>query len=298
MQIRSGMGRTLAWTIHTTIALIVTAAVCLPALATEFVGTDINGGNLLYITSPKTSLTITTTGAKPDGVVVGPYQNIIYVLSGAGEVHYFNPYTHTDTTLAKGLTTPVDLVMEPGCKSILVSDIGVNKILRISLTTGAVTTLYGGDQIRGMTYDNLGNLYVNDDTQSAILQIDPTTGMVLNQTSSANPLTTLEDIAFDTFTGELFASSTTGQLVYEVTANLLSINQIAFTQEPFLHGIVSDGAGHVYVVGSDGTTGEILQYTINSGVQTVLNKVTGLEDIWLIPLGPCIKAHGIEVCGD
>src|SRR5579863_9467661 len=115
--------------------LVLTAALVQSASATEFVGVDIQNGKLVYIVSPKTVVTIANTGAKPDGVVLGPYQQIIYTLAGAGEVHSFNPYTKIDTTLATGLSSPVNIVLEPGCKSILVSDTGVNKIYRIILAS-------------------------------------------------------------------------------------------------------------------------------------------------------------------
>lgn len=110
------------------------------ASASEFFGVDINSGKLLYIVSPKTVVTLANTGAKPDGVIVGPFEQIIYALAATGEIHSFNPYTKVDTTLATGLSSPVNLVLEPGCKSILVSDIGVNKIFRITLSNHALTT--------------------------------------------------------------------------------------------------------------------------------------------------------------
>jgi len=67
------------------VALLLTLAAmfCQPGFAAEFVGTNINSGQLVFISPPSTSVTITTTGAMPDGVVVGPFQQIIYLLSGS-----------------------------------------------------------------------------------------------------------------------------------------------------------------------------------------------------------------------
>jgi len=287
--------------IRTVLVLMLAAVFCQPGFAAEFVGTNINNGQLLFISTPNTVITITTTGVGPNGVIRGPFQQIIYVLSGAGAVHIFNPYTRIDTTLATGLTTPVDLTMEPGCKSILVSDIGVNKVFRISLATHAVTTLYNGpDKIQGLTYDNNGNLFAVDDQLNAIVQISTTTGAIVNQTSSDSPLTAPEGLAFDSYTGELFATSTTGQMLYEVTTDLGTVTPIPFTAEPTLHGIVSDGQGNLYVVGTNGTTSYILQYAIPTAAEKTLNTVPGLEDIALILIGPCPKVAvgGVEeVCG-
>jgi sugar lactone lactonase YvrE len=205
-----------------------------------------------------------------------------------------------DTTLATGLTTPVDIAMEPGCQTILVSDIGVNKVFRINLATHAVTTLYNGpDKIQGLTYDNLGNLFANDDQLNAIVQINTTTGVIENQTPSGSPMTALEGLTYDPYTQELFATSTTGQVLYEVATTLATVTPIPFTTEPTLHGIVSNGQGNLYIVGTNGTTSYLLQYTISTGIEKTLNKVPGLEDMAPIPFGPCPKAGGVsaEACG-
>ena len=135
MQIRHLISRFLSIAAQAGLILVFTTGLLQTASAAEFMGVDINSGKLLYIVAPKTVVTLANTGAKPDGVILGPYEQIIYALAGAGEVHSFNPYTKTDTTLATGLSTPVNIVLEPGCKSILVSDIGVNKIFESPFQT-------------------------------------------------------------------------------------------------------------------------------------------------------------------
>jgi len=300
MQMRQHVQRFLSQGIKTVLVLTLAVMLCQASFAVEFVGTNINSGQLLFITPPNTSVMITTTGASPDGVIFGPNQEIIYVLSGAGTVHIFNPFTRTDTTLATGFTTPTDLTMEPACKSILVSDIGVNKVFRIALNTHAVTTLYNGpDKIQGLTYDNGGNLFAVDDQLNAIVQINTTTGAIVNQTPSGSPLTAPEGLTFDNYTKELFATSNSGQALYEVPTTLGTVTTIPFTAEPTLHGIVSDGAGNLYVVGTNGTTSFVLQYIISTGVEKTLNTVPGLEDMAPIISGPCPKSAGVlaEACG-
>jgi sugar lactone lactonase YvrE len=263
-----------------------------PVSATKLVGVDINSGKLLYIVTPNTVVTISSTGVKPDGVILGPDQQIIYALSGAGEVHSFNPYTHTDATLAKGLTTPVNIVLEPGCKSILVSDIGVNKIFRITLSKPVVTTFYNGpDKMQGLVYDTNAQLFANDDQLNVIVQLDMT-GTIVNQTSGNSPLTTLDGLTYDKKTNALYATSNTGMVVYKASTDLTTVSAINFPGAPILEGIVSDGQGSLYVVGVNGTTGTIFKYAILTATQTTLNTVPGLDDISLIPLGPCIKNGG------
>lgn len=294
MQVRHLVTRLLirsAWT------LAVIAGLLGQLSATEIVGVDVNSGRLLYIQTPKTVVTIANTGANPDAVILGPYQQIIYALAGAGEVHSFNPYTHTDATLAKGLSSPFNIVLEPGCKSILVSDTGVNKIFRIILSNGALTTFYSGDKIEGLVYDTNGNLFASDDQLNAIVQFS-SAGAIINQTSSNTPLTTPDGLTYDAHTGALYASSNTGQIIYRVSIDLTTVSVISFPVAPVLAGIVSDGSGDLYVVGVNGATSTIFKYAIVTATQTTLNTVPGLDDIALIPHGPCIKTHGTDSCGE
>jgi sugar lactone lactonase YvrE len=297
MQVRHLLGRFLTRGTQATLMLALTAGLPHAVSATKLVGTDINSGKLLYIETPKTVVTIANTGTKPDGVILGPNQQIIYALSGAGEVHSFNPYTHTDTTLAKGLNTPVNIVLEPGCKSILVSDIGVNKIFRITLANRALTTFYNGpDKMQGLTYDTNAQLFANDEQLNAIVQLDPT-GTIINQTPANSPLTTLDGLTYDNKTNALFATSNTAQVIYKVSTDLTTVSTINFPGAPVLEGIVSDGQGTLYVVGVNGTSSTIFKYAILTATQTTLNTVSGLDDIALIPFGPCIKSGGTaSVC--
>jgi streptogramin lyase len=261
--------------------------------ATEIVGVDVNSGKLLYIQTPKTVVTIANTGTNPDAVILGPYQQIIYALAGAGEVHSFNPFTHTDATLATGLSSPFNIVLEPGCKSILVSDTGVNKIFRVMLSNGALTTFYSGDKIEGLVYDPKGHLFANDAQLNAVVQFN-SAGAIINQTPSGSPLTTPYGLTYDAQTNALYASSNTGQIIYKVSTDLTAVGVIAFSVAPVLTGIVSDGSGDLYVVGVNGTSSTIFKYAVQTATQTTLNTVPGLDDIALVPRGPCIKSGGTE----
>jgi hypothetical protein len=294
MQMRHGMKRFVTRGVHAVLMLALTAALLESASATEFVGVDTVDGKLLYMPTSRTAFTLATTGTNPDGVIVGPYEQLIYALAAAGEVHSFNPYTKIDTTLATGLTTPVNIVLQPGCRSILVSDIGVNKIFQVELESHALTTFYSGpDKIVGMTYDNLGDLFATDQTLNAIVEFS-FAGTITNQSPSGSPLTAPDGLAFDAHTSALYATSNTGQVIYSAPLNLATVNSISFPVAPVLDGIVSDGGGNIYVVGVKGTTGTIFKYEITKGVTTTLNTAPGLNDIALIPPGPCIKAPGTE----
>jgi hypothetical protein len=299
MRVRHLVTKLLSSGVPSTCMLALTMSLLGQASASDMIGVDVNNGKLLYITTPKTVVTIANTGANPDGVILGPYQQIIYALAGAGEVHSFNPYTHTDTTLATGFSAPDSIVLEPGCKSILVSDPGVDKIFRITLSNHAVTTFYNGpDQIEGLVYETNGDLFANDEALNAVVEFS-SSGAIVNQTPSNAPLTTLDGLTYDGHTNALYATSNTGQVIYKVSTDLTTVTPISFPVAPVLAGIVSDGGGNLYVVGVNGSTSTIFKYAILTGIQTKLNKVPGLDDIALVPRGPCIKSRGTDgVCGE
>src|SRR5579871_627523 len=236
--------------IRTHLRLVATAGVLIMALvatssATSLIGTDNASNKLLYLTPPQSSFTMFGTGVQPTGVVVGPFQEIIYALA-TGQVHMFNPYNNSDTLLVSGLTTPLDVVMDPGCKSFLISDPGANKIYRFTFAGNVLSTFYSGDNIRGIVYDTGGNLFANDLTLNAVIQFS-TGGVIVNQTPSSSPLTAADGLTYDAKTRNLFATSSTAQVIYQITDSLLTVTTIPFAHGPVLEGISSDGQGNLYV---------------------------------------------------
>jgi hypothetical protein len=297
MQISSRFRKFLSYTSIAAFMITLLAALAPTASAVNFAGTDNKNSKLLYIQTPNTEFTLETVGAQPVGVVVAPGQLMIYAISSVGEVHVFNPYTKADTLLAKGFTTPTDIVVEPGCESILVSDIGVNKIFQVT-SSGVVSTFYNGpDTIRGLVYDTNANLFANDVSAGAIVQFT-TQGVITAQTPGP-ALTALDSLTYDQKTNSLFATSNTGQVLYQAPDNLSSVTTIPFANGTVLEGITSNGSGTLYVVGGNGTTNNIYQYTVSTGVTTKLNTVPGLDRISIIASGPCLKSLGTDQsCGE
>lgn len=147
-----------------------------------------------------------------------------------------------------------------------------------------------------MVYTSGAALYANDDQLNGIVEFD-NTGNIINQTSSSNPLAALDGLTYDGRTNALYAASNTGQVIYQVSTDLTTVNTITFAVAPVLEGIVSDGGGNLYVVGVNGASSTIVKYAILTATQTPLNTVPGLDEIALIPPGPCIKGRGTEsVC--
>jgi hypothetical protein len=296
MQINGWFRKVLAGAGVTASTLTLLAGLTQSASAVDFAGTNNSGGKLLYIQNPNTDFTLSSVAGQPVGVAVAPGQEILYTISSLGQVHAFNPYTRADVLLAKGFTTPTDIVVNPGCASMLVSDIGVNKVFQITFATRAVTTFYNGpDTIGGLVYDNFGNLYANDLSLGAIVQFT-SQGVITAQTPGP-PLTALEGLTYDQKTASVYATSNTGQVIYQAPGGLSSVTTIPFANGPLLEGVASDGTGDLYVVGGNGTANNIYKYVVSTGVTTKVIAVPGLDRLAIIAPGPCIKSIGTDqVC--
>src|SRR5262249_55001663 len=146
----------------------------------------------LYTTSPSlpgiqqvhtltnTVTNVLNTGSAPDSLIFDNRGDVIYSLVLAGEVGVYNPNTNANVILASGFNDPQDLALEPGGNTVLVNDRGNDRIERIDLGTGAVSTLATGiSGPEGLTYDNSGNLFVVEGNSRSLLQLDPKTGAIL-----------------------------------------------------------------------------------------------------------------------
>jgi virginiamycin B lyase len=159
----------------------------------------------------------------------------------------------------------------------------------ISLTNpGQKPTTIGNKQFYGgIVYDNSDRLFAV--TSSAIVELDPKTFQVI---ASSGPLSGLDGLSFDPFSGDLFASThvvspvSGRQGIYEVSlqpgnflhATLITSSLLPTTFNP--DGIEPDGEGNVYVASF---LGAIYQYNITSGKLTALTSpLRGLDD--LVPL--------------
>src|SRR5712692_10588835 len=126
--------------------------------ATSFAGSQIVSAN----TATNVVTTVLNTPSGPDSLLFDSSGRIIYSQLNTGTVRRFDPSTNSDVQLASGLNLPVDLALEPGGNSVLVSQGGGGAITRINLTTLVVTTLgtYGGNP-EGLAYDSTGRLFAN-----------------------------------------------------------------------------------------------------------------------------------------
>jgi sugar lactone lactonase YvrE len=249
----------------------------LPQLAPAeilYASTVSNTPGIFRVDTVTNAITPVTTGTFADGVVFDSSGRLVYAALDIGEVRRFDPFTGATTTLASGFRMPLDLTLEPGGRSVLVSDRLSQTLTRIDLTTLATSTLASGHDFEGITYDRSGRLFANVADAGQVWQLDPVTGAKLNSSPTIAGAT-LDGLAFDRFTGDLFATGSDSNSLYRVPTSLASITTIpGFIPNP--DGITSDGAGNLFVAELGGS---IFQYNIGSGTITKLTKLDGLDDL-------------------
>jgi hypothetical protein len=238
-------------------------------------------GTTLYITNESPTAiqkldlatnTLTTVLATPDYVDSLVFDNngdIVYTLAGSGQLGLLNPNTGANSIIASGGSATVDVTLEPGGNSVLVTNRGLDQINRVNLSTGAVSTLVGLSVPNGTAYDNQGSLFAVETGSDSLVQLDPTTGAILQRI----PLSTngyADGLTFDPVTGAFWIANTGGLI--EVT-NYLSSPQVHRFASPIggtFDGIESDGQGHIFI--ADGGHG-VVEYTIASNTFTALTSL-------------------------
>lgn len=232
----------------------------------------------IYIvdTTANTAIRAFKLRQNPDSILFEPNGNIVYSALDVGQVRVLNPKTGVDTFLAGRLSIPLDMALEPGGASILVSNGGNGKIDRINLSTGRVTQLgnYGGSP-EGITYDNKGDLFavLGSRAASTIAQLNPVTGAIIAQKPVLSGF--LDGLTFDSFTGKLYATDDNGE-IYAINRSTLALTSLGNTKIPTPDGIEADGVGNLYIA-SYGA--HVDTYNLNSGILTEGPTVPKLDDL-------------------
>src|ERR1035438_7253862 len=129
-----------------------------------------SGGQILSLdtVTHATAAIVNKIPTRPDSLILDSAGRIIYTIykypsTAQGELHIFDPQIG-DKLLASGFSSQlVDLTLDPGGNTVTVSDAGNAQLVRVSLSTGAKTTLPLFAAPDGIAYDNNQNLYVNLD---------------------------------------------------------------------------------------------------------------------------------------
>ncbi len=249
--------------------------------ATNLYVTSLEGSSIVKVdTSNLHVVTLFNTPAGADSLVFDSTGRIIYTDLYSGEVRRYDPNFNSDSLLAGGLNLPVDMVLEPGGNSLLVSEFNGGKIDRINLNTLSLSTLLSpGGEPEGLAYDSAGRLFANLGNRNGgsgakyIAQIDPTTGAILFQSAG---LDSADGLTYDPFTGKLYATSLYGGFIYSLDPNNLA--QVStFGNFSFPDGITTDSKGHLYIA-SRGDS-HIYDYNLITKTQSQNAYIYGLDDL-------------------
>jgi sugar lactone lactonase YvrE len=254
------------------------------------------GNSVVTVNTATGSVTplFTVTNPPPDRILFLSPSTLLYLaqgdnnVAGSGQLRSHNLVTNADTLVAGNLSRPADLALDPGGATALVSESSIGTIARVNLSTGVVTPLAttypipsGGIGPNGLTYDAVGRLFANigdrlsGPTGSNVAQIDPVTGAIIHQTTGLN---SVDGLAFDPFSGRLFAPSTLGSVLYSINPNNLA-DVTSITLPGQADGAVANGQGLVFI-GGRGTNAPIYQYSDITGMlTTVIASVPGATAI-------------------
>ncbi len=226
---------------------------------------------------------------RPDSLIVDSQGRILYTTggNGTGTVSMYDPSSNTDTIVATGLTYPRDLIFDPGQTSILVSNFGLGQIVRIDLASGTVTPLLSKQgTVDGLAYDPAGHLFAVVNHHTQIVQVDPSSGAILNTLTVVTNHTVgyygLDGMTYDSYTGELWVSDvgTGANCLVEVPTDLSGFTLFQVGNFTTPDGIISDGHGNLFVGAALQT---VIEYNIPTNTITNRVKVSSVDDVALVP---------------
>ena len=254
--------------------------------AATLYATSISGSQIDKVDTVANSVTTyLNTPSAADSIIFDASGNVIYTELYTGQVIRYNPNTTISTTLASSLSTPADMVLEPGGNSMLVSEFSGGNIDRITFSPQTVTTLSTGlGNPEGLAYDG-SKLFANigyrggGPTGKEVAEINPVTGAIM---ATSPGLNSLDGLTYDPYSGLLYASSLYGNLVYSIDPNNLNNVQIATGSQtmPGPDGITTDALGNIFIASSDSLgDSHIYQLDLNTNILTQKTFVNGLDDL-------------------
>lgn len=198
-------------------------------------------------------------GGRIDSLIFDTSGNIIYSIFSTSRIGKYNLSTQSNTILASGgnLNGVLDMALDPGGATFLVSNFGNGTIDRVNVTTGAKATLYnGGLTPDGLAYDNAGHLFAVL-RMAEIAELDPVTGAVIKTISTPNQP---DGMTFDAVTGKLYVASNGGGF-YTIDPGLTSATFTSLSGSPVFDGVASNGSV-LYIVER---SGHGVLYDLNTG---------------------------------
>lgn len=235
--------------------------------------------------------TLYTTAAKLDDLTLNAAGQLIYSMPTLNEVDLYDPNTGQNTKLTGAVKLARDLAIEPGGQTMLIASYSPGSIYRYNFATGALTLLASKlKTCDGIAYDPYGNLYAVAN-HNTIVQIDPTTGAVLN-TLVLEPHSGInggDGLTYDSYSGSLWAThdGATGVGVIQIPVTAAGLGStFSLFLTPALQksgsapdGIKSDGQGNLYI----GAIWTVAVYNIPTNTITKNVVVKGADGVSLAP---------------
>jgi sugar lactone lactonase YvrE len=114
--------------------------------------------------------------ARPAGIALAPDGSLYVADFEGGKIVRVHPVTRATTTLASGLLRPFGIVVEPGGTSLLVSESGRDRILRVAIPSGATLNAIADAGLKspaGLALAEDGTLFVADTGNHRVCRIPP-----------------------------------------------------------------------------------------------------------------------------
>ena len=232
---------------------------------------------------------VNTHGPAVDSLISAPKENsIVFSLPNNGEIGIFNTVTNSTRYVFSPYgfdSEPVDIALEPGGTSVLVSDANILQVARIDLTAAYPNFSYLSnwlDDIDGITYDPAGDLFVVRSWDGYVAKISPLDASISRQLRcpgcSFYGGDQLDGMTYDPYSGELWVSNIMWGGITEFNTALTSTNNYAVGKILDPDGIQADGNGNIFVASK--LTDHIYDYNEITGTTTELNPyIPGLDDI-------------------
>ncbi|HUY91415.1 MAG TPA: PEP-CTERM sorting domain-containing protein [Pirellulales bacterium] len=235
--------------------------------------TTLQDDSIVSIDTSTNSVTKIVDASSPDSMIFLNHDTILYTDYFGGNLRSLNLTTGSDTVLVSGLLRPVDLILDPGGRSLLVTEQFGDKIDRVDLSTNTLATFADtGANPGGLAYDSSGNLFAITDRFGTISQLNPTTGATLKIASLSFGT---DGLTFDSFTGKLYATAEASDDVWSINPTNLAATLLVNGSIPSPDGITSDGQGNLFIAGLNSN---LFQYDLVAKTLTEGAAVPGLDD--------------------
>lgn len=217
----------------------------------------------------------------PDSIILDLTGTILYYTvfdnfaTNIGTVRSYGLSSGIDAVVSNGGGTfsveLVDLLLDPSGTTLLLSDRANNRIVRVTIAGGAISTLLALNTPNGLAYDaSHTNLYaLRSDASPGLYKINPSTGAILTFASLAHAY---DGLCFDSLTGLLWGASS--NFLSAFNPSDCSLNRTSAATSGVIDGVASIGDGNIYA--ADGAF--IRVYHIGSDTWTRAIAVSGSAD--------------------